>query len=284
MTGLREDGRDVSLAGRRVVVTGGTSGIGAGTARVLAARGADVVVAGRSAERGDALAREIDPKGASARFVRCDVSDDNEVQSLMDAAAEWMGGIDGLVCAAGIGVYEPIDEVSLDDLDGILRVNLRGLMLCVRHALPRMRAAGGGAIVAVSSVHADQASPGDAPYAATKGGIDAFVRSTALDVAPDIRVNAIHPGWIMTSLTEGLFEELAPEGRDADAAKRAIASAQPMRRLGRPEDVGMAAAYLLSDDAAFVTGTTLTVDGGLTARLERWTPDRVKLELAHDGR
>jgi NAD(P)-dependent dehydrogenase (short-subunit alcohol dehydrogenase family) len=264
------------LSDQVAVITGATSGIGRGIAQVFVRKGAKVVIVGRDRGAGEDLAGELAGDGGEAAFVACDVSVPEDVARLAREAEDQFGKVTCLVNCAGIGVYKPIAETDVKEMDQILSVNLRGYMLTTRHFVPVIKRAGGGSIVNISSVHAMLSSPADAPYAATKGGIDALTRSTAIDEAPTIRVNAIRPGWVESSLTKGIFEDLSTEDVSAAGIRRLIESEQPMDRIGSPEDIGEAAAFLASPAASFITGAFLTVDGGLTAFLERW--DRTKIE------
>jgi NAD(P)-dependent dehydrogenase (short-subunit alcohol dehydrogenase family) len=145
-------------------------------------------------------------------------------------------------------------------------VNLKGVFLCSKYALPHIQQAGKGAIVNISSVHSHATVNGVAPYAASKGGITALTRNMAIDYGPAIRVNSIAPGWVLTPLIQGIFDSYP----DPAAQQQAVEQRQVMKRIGRPEDVGQAAAFLASDEAGFITGAQLFVDGGLTAQLESW--------------
>ncbi|MEO0011636.1 MAG: hypothetical protein RLZZ535_25, partial [Cyanobacteriota bacterium] len=144
--------------------------------------------------------------------------------------------------------------------------DLLGVFLCSKYVIPHMQTIGKGAIVNISSVHSQATANGTGPYAAAKGGTTALTRSMAIDYAPTIRVNTISPGWVMTPLIEQLFNTYD----DPKAQQKLIEDRQVMKRIGTPEDIGNAAAFLVSDEASFITGTELFVDGGLTALLESW--------------
>ncbi|MEA4906849.1 MAG: glucose 1-dehydrogenase [Chloroflexi bacterium] len=249
-----------------VIVTGAAKGIGWGIASVFCKEGAKVCVVDWDAATGletvDAFRRD----GAEAIFVKCDVSNEEQVQAMIDKTVQTFGGIDILVNNAGIGVYKTITDASSDDWDRCLGVNLKGVFLCSRYAIPHMQARGKGAIVNVSSVHSFQTVNGASPYAASKGGVWALTRSMAIDYGPTIRVNAVAPGWVLTPLIQGIFDSYP----DPAAQQQAVERRQVMKRIGRPEDLGYAAAFLASDEASFITGTQLFVDGGLTAQLESW--------------
>jgi hypothetical protein len=252
--------------GKVAVVTGAAKGIGWGIAKVFAERGAKVVIVDWDEETGEETARELQEAGHDVIFVSCDVSQEEQVKDMVQKAKDAYGRIDVLVNNAGVGVYKPILEASSEDWDHCLSVNLKGVFLCSKYAIPHMQALGKGAIVNISSVHSHATVNGVAPYAASKGGITALTRNMAIDYGPTIRVNSIAPGWVLTPLIQGIFDSYD----DPEAQQKAVEDRQVMKRIGRPEDVGHAAAFLASDDADFVTGAQLFVDGGLTAQLESW--------------
>jgi NAD(P)-dependent dehydrogenase (short-subunit alcohol dehydrogenase family) len=254
------------LENKVAVVTGAGKGIGWGIATVFSKEGAKVVVVDWDEQAGAKTAEDIRQSGGDAIFVKCDVSNEGEVKAMVQAATDKYGRIDVLVNNAGIGVYKPVLEATSEDWDRCLAVNLKGVFLCSKYVIPHMQAVGKGAIVNISSVHAHATVNGVAPYAASKGGITALTRNMAIDYGPAIRVNAIAPGWVLTPLIQSIFD-----GYDDPAEQqRLVEQRQVMKRIGRPEDVGHAAAFLASDEASFVTGTQLFVDGGLTAQLESW--------------
>jgi NAD(P)-dependent dehydrogenase (short-subunit alcohol dehydrogenase family) len=185
---------------------------------------------------------------------------------MVNKTIETFGRLDILVNNAGIGVYKSILEATSADWDRCLGVNLKSVFLCSKYAIPPMQAVGKGAIVNISSVHAHATANGVAPYAASKGGITALTRNMAIDYGPAIRVNAIAPGWVWTPLIENLFKNYP----DPAEMVNTVSQRQVMKRMGAPEDIGHAAAFLASDEASFITGTQLFVDGGLTAVLENW--------------
>jgi len=157
-------------------------------------------------------------------------------------------------------------DASSDDWDRCIDVNLKGQFLCCKYAIPHMQAIGKGAIVNISSVHSFATVNGVAPYAASKGGITALTRNLAIDYGPTIRVNSVAPGWVLTPLIQSIFDGYA----DPAQQQREVERRQVMKRIGRPEDIGYAVAFLASDEASFITGAQLFVDGGLTAQLESW--------------
>jgi NAD(P)-dependent dehydrogenase (short-subunit alcohol dehydrogenase family) len=237
----------VSFTARQALVTGAGSGIGAAVARRLAADGAQVVAADVALEAAEAVAREID-----ARPLELDVRVERQV-----AAA--MAGLDVLVNVAGIGSTTTAPETPLDVWEDVFAVNARGTFLCCKHAIPGMAERGRGSIVNVASVAAIVGLRNRAAYCASKGAVVALTRALAVDhVADGIRVNVVCPGTVDSPWVRRLVE-------DAGESLDELRTRQPMGRLGLPEEIADAVAYLASDAAAFVTGTTLVIDGGLTA-------------------
>lgn len=249
-----------------VIVTGAAKGIGWGIAKVFSQEGARLVVVDWDEENGVKTAQELCGAGGEAIFVKCDVSNEDQVVAMINKTIETFGRLDVLVNNAGIGVYKTITDASSADWNRALAVNLTGQFLCSRYAIPHMQKLGKGAIVNISSVHSFQTVNGAAPYAASKGGVFALTHSMAIDYGPTIRVNAIAPGWVLTPLIQGIFDSYP----DPAAQQQAVEQRQVMKRIGVPEDIGYAAAFLASDEASFITGTQLFVDGGLTAQLESW--------------
>jgi NAD(P)-dependent dehydrogenase (short-subunit alcohol dehydrogenase family) len=256
----------MTLENKVAIVTGGAKGIGWGVAKVFCEKGAKVVVVDWDVENGQKTSRELCAQGSEAIFVQCDVSNEQQVKAMGDKTLLTFGRVDILVNNAGVGVYKPFMEASNADWDRALNVNLKGQVFCSRSVVPHMQAQGKGAIVNISSVHSFQTVNGVAPYATSKGGVLALTRAMAIDLAPTIRVNAIAPGWIYTPLIQSIFDSYAdPAGQRKEVERR-----QLLKRIGIPEEIGYAAAFLASDEASFINGTQLFVDGGLTAQLESW--------------
>jgi 3-oxoacyl-[acyl-carrier protein] reductase len=239
------------LEGKVAVVIGAGRGIGKGIARRFAEEGARLVLG----DRDEALVRETAAALGAAVFARCDVAEKAEVEGLASLALERHGGLDILVQNAGIFPETLIEAIPVEEWDRVLAVNLRGCFLAVQAAFGPMRTRGYGRIVLTSSITGPRVvPPGHAHYAASKAGINGLIRAAALEGARfGITVNGVEPGNI---LTEGLTGERSP------AFIAAMERAIPMGRLGSPRDVANAALFLASDDAAYVTGTTIVVDGG----------------------
>lgn len=257
----------MKLKDKVAIVTGAGSGIGKGIATVFFREGAKVVVVDSDEQAGKKTAEEIRLLGGEAFFVKCDVSNEEQIKTMVQETIAKYGRINVLVNNAGIGVYKTVLDTTSEEWDRCLAVDLKSVFLCSKYAIPHIRTAGGGAIVNIASVHSYQNVGGTAPYAASKGGVVALTRVMAIDHGGDkIRVNAICPGWIDTPLTRRIFAATS----DPEKAKQDVERRQILGRLGTPEEVGEAAAFLASDEASYITGASLMVDSGMTAQLETW--------------
>ena len=245
------------VAGKTAVVTGAGSGIGRATAVRLAQEGARVVVTDIDAPSGGETAAMICGAGGQAFFIRADVAASRDVQALMAAASERLGHIDILHNNAGVAVRHTVAEQDEEGWDRCLSVNLKGVFLCSKYAIPHMRERG-GSIIHTASVTGIVGVRNRAAYSATKGAIVILTRNMALDYAPyRIRVNCVCPGFTRTALIGRLLED--PE------RTRRLAEMHPLGRLGTPEDIANAVLFLASDEASWVTGQALAVDGGFSA-------------------
>jgi 3-oxoacyl-[acyl-carrier protein] reductase len=245
------------LQGRTAIVTGAARGIGAGIATVLAEAGAAVVLVDRNRDLAEAVAARIREAGCEAKTAIADVSRKEDLAAAAAAAMSWRGRIDIVCPNAAIFDSSPIVDMAEDVWDRLLGVNLKGVFLTVQACAKVMIRQGYGRVVATSSITGSRtAIPGMAHYAASKAGINGFVRAAAIEFAPHgITVNAIEPGHAMT--------EGAAPGYDAGFLKE-VESFIPIGRIGQPEDMARVALFLASDDARYVTGQTIVVDGGVT--------------------
>lgn len=236
----------------RAVITGGGSGIGRATARRMADEGASVAVLDVNGDAAHAVAREI---GGSAYVA--DVTDADGLRGAVDAAVAQMGGLTIMFNNAGTGNQSPLHEWAPEEWDRLVAVNLTGVFLGFRAAVPHIRASGGGSIVSTASISGTRPASGEAPYAAAKAGVAAVTASAALEYGPDIRVNAVSPGMILTALTEPLLQFLPHE-------RARYERTTPVGRIGEPEDVADVVVFLCSKLARFITGQNIVVDGGMT--------------------
>jgi len=246
------------------VVTGAAQGIGRGCAAMLAREGARVVVADVQATRGAEAVAAIRAAGGEARFQPVDVTEEAQCAALMDAAVAAYGRIDVLVNNVGWFPRASLAETTTELWEQVLNVNLRGAFYCCKYAVPHLRAAGGGSIVNIGSIHGLQALANLVAYGAAKGGLLNLTRTLAGALAPDrIRANYIIPGWV---LTEGEIALQQSHGVSEEALRRAGATL-PLGRHQTPEDTAYAVVYLASDESSQVTGTVLHLDGGASTLL-----------------
>ncbi|MBC7518548.1 MAG: SDR family oxidoreductase [Microbacteriaceae bacterium] len=248
------------LDARVAIVTGGARGIGFGIASRFAREGAAVVIAQRSVSEGASAVAAIEAEGGRAVTIATDITDEASVQALVDQTVATFGGLHVLVNNAGTGIAEQLWELDYAEYQRVMNVNVGGALLCMKFASRVMMAAGHGSIINISSIQGVLPLAQSAVYAATKGAINLITQQTALDLGPyGIRVNAIAPGFIDNPMMNQYCDLVSPTpGATLAAAKKSL----PLGRLGSPADIAGAAIFFATDDSAWVTGTTLLVDGG----------------------
>ena len=259
------------MAGKVAIVTGGASGIGAETARVFAAQGATVVLCDVNAELGESIANEINENGGAATFRSLEVTSEDQWIALVADTEKAFGKIDVLTNIAGISGRDPrqnvqttltagglLEDQSLENWNQVMAINATGTFLGTKHVIAAMRRAGGGSIVNISSICGIVGSFSNAAYHASKGAVRIFSKSAAIQYASDkIRVNSVHPGFVDTPMTK-------PGHANPEVAQQRL-DATPLGRFGVPRDIAMGCLFLASDDSAWVTGSELVIDGGMTA-------------------
>ena len=254
----------MDFAGKTVVVTGGSLGMGRACAERFAKGGATVLIIANDAKSTDAAVSEL---GAGVRGFVGDVRKAADMEAAMAGAAAAGGGIDILVCSAGIQRYGTVVETPEDVWDEVLDVNLKGVFLAAKYAIPQMKKRGGGAIVAISSVQSYASQTSVAAYTASKGGINALVRGMSLDHAGDnITVNTVCPASVDTPMLRSAAD-LHKGAKTAEETLDDWGKAHPLGRIGQPWEIAEAVAFLASDKARFITGADLKVDGGVMAKL-----------------
>ncbi len=248
------------LKDKVAIVTGSSKGIGEGIARVFSSEGAKVVVVCRTEDAGKKMAEELGASEGKAIFIKTDVTSSESIRNMIDTTIKTFGKLDILVNNAGYHLSKNVEKTSEQEWEFIINTNLRSTFLCSKYAIPRLRKTKGN-IINISSMVGLVGQPNAGAYSATKGGQIAMSKGMAIDFAPDgIRVNVICPGWIQTPLVDDWFSQQ----KDSEVAQKYIFGQHPLGRIGTIEECGKAALYLASDDAAFVTGITLNIDGGVT--------------------
>jgi L-fucose dehydrogenase len=250
----------MKLKEKVAIVTGSSKGIGEGIAKVFVREGAKVVVTCRTEEAGNRMVEELKKEHGHAIYVKTDVTQSGDIRRMIDTAVQTFGKLDILVNNAGYHLSKNVEETSEDEWEFIINTNLRSTFLCSKYSIPHLRKTKGN-IINISSMVGVVGQPNAGAYSATKGGQIAMTKNMAIDFAPDgIRVNVICPGWIQTPLVEDWFGQQ----KDPAAARKYIYGQHPLGRIGTIEECGCAAAFLASEEAAFITGSVISIDGGIT--------------------
>lgn len=251
--------------GKVALVTGGSLGIGRAACQLLAKEGARVAVTDVLDKEGEESVQKIRSLGGEAAYWHLDVVNEANVQEVFADVRERFGGLNVVVNNAGItGANKPTDEVSEEEWDRVMAVNVKGPFFCTKHAIPYMRSAGGGSVINLSSIYGIVGAPDVPPYHASKGALRLMTKTDSLLYAKDaIRVNSIHPGYIWTPMVEGFGKTMTD---DLEAFRKQIANLHPLGHVGEPDDIAYGVLYLASDESKFVTGAELVIDGGYTAQ------------------
>ena len=250
------------------IVTGAASGIGRGCAQRLAAEGAIVVLTDIQSDLGKQCAADLCASGGKAEFLEHDVTDESTWSDIVEHTVKTYGGLDILVNNAGIAIGGSILEMSLSEWQRQQAINLDGVFLGVKYAIPAMRDSGGGSIINMSSVAGIKGAANLAAYNATKGGVRLFTKGVALECGQEkwnIRVNSVHPGVIDTPIWSKVNPEFLAEGENAVDVEAIAANGVPSAELGYPLDIANGVLFLASDESRYITGTELIIDGGLSA-------------------
>ena len=253
------------LSGKTAIVTGGAVGIGQACVERMAQEGAKVAIFDVLETEGEALASDLAAQGHTVAFWRVDVTNETEMKAAIEAAVGQFGGLHVMVNNAGIsGSPKPTDQVTEAEWDQVQAVNVKGVMFGTKHAIPHLRTAGRGSVINLSSIAGLIGVGNLAAYHASKGAVRLMTKNDAVTYAPEqIRVNSIHPGYIWTPMVENHLRATSP---DLEAAKAAAGSVHPIGHMGEPDDIAWAVVWLASDEAKFVTGAEIAIDGGYTAR------------------
>ncbi len=255
-------GKGGRVAGKVALVTGGASGLGAASAKLLAAEGAAVMITDLNADKGRAVADEIVADGGKAAYMDQDVvSEARWIEVVAETKARF-GKLNVLVASAGIGAFGELMSMTLEEWRRMIAINLDGVFLGMRHCGPAMVEAGGGSIINLSSILGKVGSPGAAHYCASKGGVLMLTKAAALEWAPlGIRVNSVHPGYIDTAMVQNALHEI-PNGNEM---RDQIISKHALGRLGVANEIAEGVLFLASDASSFMTGAEMVIDGGYTA-------------------
>lgn len=253
------------MRGKSAVVTGGALGIGRACALMLAKEGASVAVTDVDAAKGSLVVDEIRRRGGAAEFIEHDVADESQWDRVMKVVIERYKKLDVLVNNAGVALAKDVEHTTLAEWRWLMSINLDGVFLGTKHAVEAMKANGAGSIVNLSSIEGFIGDPNLAAYNASKGGVRLLTKSAALYCAKagyNIRVNSVHPGYVWTPMVENFLKSQG----DVAQGRKLLDSMHPIGHVGEPDDIAYGVLYLASDEAKFVTGTELVIDGGYTAQ------------------
>lgn len=254
------------LKDKVAIITGGSQGIGEGIAKKLGEHGAKIIIADINEETGATALEALTSAGIESIFVKTDVSNEESVIHMIQNAVQQFGGIDILINNAAVVLRKSAVDTSFDEWQKVIGVNLTGAFLCSKYAIPEIEKRGGGAIVNIASWHAEKTITRLAAYAASKGGMTALTRQMSLDCGPlNIRVNAVCPSTVDTPMLQHTFAGLD----DPEAAFKQTLAFQPLGRIGTIEDIANACLFMVSDEASYVSGQTLMVDGAAIAKIAR---------------
>jgi len=252
------------LKKKTAIITGAALGIGKATALLFAKEGANVAVTDILHDEATSVVNEIIKNGGKAGFWHLDTTDENEVTNVFSDVKHTFGNIDILVNNAGIsGANKPTHELTVEEWDNVMNVNVKGVFLCTKHAIPYMLENGSGSVINLSSIYGLISAPDVPPYHASKGAIRSMSKTDALLYASkNIRVNSVHPGFIWTPMVEGHLKKLG----DVNEGRKMLDSLHPLGHVGESIDIAYGILYLASDESKFVTGSELVIDGGYTVR------------------
>ena len=254
------------LSDKVAIVTGGASGLGKSSAKLLAREGAKIVVSDIDEEGGKKVVQQIKEDGGEAIFIKQDVAKEDEWKNVIETTLETYGKLHILANSAGIGLGGTVEDVTLEDWKNLIDINLNGTFLGTKYGIKGMRKTDeGGSIINFSSIEGLIGDPNLPAYNASKGGVTIFTKSAALHCAKQgygIRINSIHPAYIWTPMVENF---LKAQG-DVEEGKKQLESLHPIGHLGEPDDIGYGVVYLASDESKFMTGSELVIDGGYTAQ------------------